>query len=145
MAVLCVAVEVSIIHWPLTHIPWWRWLYLCNNVGVGGGEGGEGKEGVHLNEKKGEKEERRFVRLAKQDIVTHAAVAEREGKGREGAMLEGGGGGGGEKRRGGGPRHSGGREIHYHDNGFSDWLTCRCWPAMPAACLPDWQGREEGD
>ena len=57
-------------------------------------------------------------------------------------MLEGGGGGGGEKRRGGGRRHSGGREIHYHDNGFSDWLTCRCWPAMPAACLPAWQGRK---
>ena len=80
MAVLCVAVEVSIIHWPLTHIPWWRWLYLCNNVGVGR-RGEEGKEGVHLNEKKGEKEERRFVRLAKQDIVTHAAVAERERRG----------------------------------------------------------------
>ena len=78
MAVLSVVVEVSIIHWPLTHIPWWRWLCLCNNLG-GGGE--ERKEGVHLNEKKGEKEERRFVRLAKQDIVTHAAVAEREGKG----------------------------------------------------------------
>ena len=80
MAVLCVAVEVSIIHWPLTHIPLRRWLYLCNNVGVGR-RGEEGKEGVHLNEKKGEKEERRFVRLAKQDIVTHAAVTEREGKG----------------------------------------------------------------
>ena len=82
MAVLCVAVEVSIIHWPLTHIPWWRWLCLCNNVGrEEGGGGEEGKEGVHLNEKKGEKEERRFVRLAKQDIVTHAAAPSLRGKG----------------------------------------------------------------
>ena len=90
MAVLSVVVEVSIIHWPLTHIPWWRWLYLCNNVGVGR-RGEEGKEGVHLNEKKGEKEERRFVRLAKQDIVTHAAVAERKrAKGGKGGGYVGG-------------------------------------------------------
>ena len=44
------------------------------------------------------------MRLAKQDIVTHAAVAEREGRREEGAMLEGGGGG--EKRRGGEGRGS---------------------------------------
>ena len=75
------------------------------------------------------------MRLAKQDIVTHAAAAGAEREGREG-----GGYVRGRRRRRGGIAE-GEREIHYHDNGFSDWLTCRCWPAMPAACLPGKGGR----
>lgn len=35
------------------------------------------------------------------------------------------------RRRSGGPAPSIAREIHYHDNGFSDWLTC-------LLCLPGW-------
>ena len=140
MAVLCVAVEVSIIHWPLTHIPWWRWLHLCNNVGVGR-RGEEGKEGVHLNEKKGEKEERRFVRLAKQDIVTHAAVAEgKRGKG-GGRRLCWRRGRRGEEEGRGGSIAEGGRFIIMIMALVTGLLAAAGLLCLLPACL----AREEGD